>query len=252
MGFQKLEGVTDEELRNVYNDIPKSYDRTNSIISFGMDVRWRISLVKSALKFCKSPETVLDVASGKGETTYVLQKFLRTPFYVLTDYAENMLLNAIVNDDKVLASFDALPFRDNSFDLVITTFALHAADDYEAVIRELARVSKKVVAVLAMGKPINPLLRAYVSFYLRFVMPYLAVFGGGKPEDYRAIYLIYAKKGKLSDYYVETARKYLDVKVVEYKALQLFYAFVGLKRPNSEKSENAEQGKGGEAQSGQL
>ena len=248
MGAERLEKLTSEELRNVYNDIPKSYDRTNSIISFGMDVRWRTSLVKSAMKYCNSPLTVLDVASGKGETTYVLQKLYRRAFYVLTDYAENMLLNALVEDDRVLASFDHLPFRDDSFDMVVSTFALHAADDYEAVIREMTRVSKKVVAALAMGKPMNPLLRAYVSFYLRFVMPYLAPLGGGKPEQYRAIYLIYAKKDKLSDWYVKVAEKYLDLKVVEYKALQLFYAFVGLKRPDGVKPQDAQQWESRETQ----
>jgi demethylmenaquinone methyltransferase/2-methoxy-6-polyprenyl-1,4-benzoquinol methylase len=184
-----------------------------------MDVKWRAELVKSVLDLEKNPRSVLDVASGKGETTYVFQRLGLRAFYVLTDYSENMLLNALVEDDRVLASFDHLPFRDCSFDVVISTFALHAADDYESVIKEMARVARKVVGVIAMGKPKNRALQAYLSFYLRSLMPKIA----------RMIYEIYARKDKTNDYYISIAEKYLKLVKVEERALRLFYAFVGVK-----------------------
>ncbi len=228
--YDRFEGVTDEELRKVYDKIPKSYDRANRLISFGLDVKWRVELAKSVLKFENEPAAVLDLASGKGETTYVFQRLGVRAFYVLIDYSENMLKNALVEDDKVLASFDHLPFRDESFDVVVSTFALHAADDYEAVVKEMVRVSRNVVGVIAMGKPKEGLLRAYLSFYLKSVMPKLACLGGANPKDYEKIYEIYAKKNKTNDYYVTVASKYLDLKMVEEKALKLFYAYVGLKK----------------------
>jgi demethylmenaquinone methyltransferase/2-methoxy-6-polyprenyl-1,4-benzoquinol methylase len=227
--YEKLSGVTDEELRKVYESIPKNYDRANRFISFGMDVKWRAELVKSVLDLEKNPRSVLDVASGKGETTYVFQRLGLRAFYVLTDYSENMLLNALVEDDRVLASFDHLPFRDDSFDVVISTFALHAADDYESVIKEMARVARKVVGVIAMGKPKNRALQAYLSFYLRSLMPKIACLAGAKPSDYRMIYEIYARKDKTNDYYISIAEKYLKLVKVEERALRLFYAFVGIK-----------------------
>lgn len=101
---------------------------------------------------------------------------------ILTDYAENMLKMAIIDDDKVLASFDALPFRDNAFDVVMSSFALHASDNIEIVIKEITRVSRKIVGFIAMGKPDNPIKRIYLSLYLRFVMPYIAALAGLRLE----------------------------------------------------------------------
>ena len=223
--------ATDEELRQVYNDIPKSYDRANRFISFYQDVKWRADLVKTVLKYCKKPKVVLDVAAGKGELTYVFKKMYRGNFFaVISDYAENMLVNAIVEDDKVLASFDALPFRDNAFDVVMSSFALHAADDIEPVIKEMNRVSRKIIAFIAMGKPDNPLKRLYLSIYLRFIMPYITIFAGGKPRDYKYIYYIY-RRVHTNSFYKNLFYKLLDVLVYEEKAINLFYFVVAKKKP---------------------
>lgn len=222
--------VTDEELRKIYEDIPKSYDRANRFISFSQDVRWRADLVKTILKYAEDPNLILDVAGGKGELTYIFKKLYKGKArFVLLDYSENMLKMSLVNEDKVLASFDALPFRDNAFDIVMSSFALHAANDVEAVVKEMVRVSKGIVGVIAMGKPENKLKQFYLSLYLRFVMPYITIFAGGKPRDYKYIYYIY-KKLNTNSYYRRIFEKYLDVKVYEEKAINLFYFIVGTKK----------------------
>ena len=222
--------ATDEELRQVYNNIPKSYDRANRFISFNQDVKWRANLVKTILNYYKKPKVVLDVAAGKGELTYVFKKIYKGHFFsVISDYAENMLMNALVEDDKVLASFDSLPFRDNAFDIVMSSFALHAADNLEPVIKEMNRVSRNIIGFIAMGKPDNPLKRLYLSIYLRFIMPYIPLFAGGRPKDYKYIYYIY-RRLQTNSYYKNLFYKLLDVLVYEEKALNLFYFVVAKKK----------------------
>jgi len=224
--------ATDEELREVYNNIPKSYDRANRFISFNQDIKWRANLVKTILNYCKKPRITLDVAGGKGELTYVFKKIYRGRFFpVISDYAEKMLMNALIEDDKVLASFDALPFRDNAFDIVMSSFALHAADDLEPVIKEMNRVSRNIIGFIAMGKPDNPLKRLYLSIYLRFIMPYIPIFAGGRPKDYKYIYYIY-RRLHTNSYYKGLFHKLLDVLVYEEKALNLFYFVVAKKKTN--------------------
>jgi len=224
--------ATDEELRQVYNDIPKSYDRANRFISFNQDVKWRANLVKTILNYCKKPRITLDVAGGKGELTYVFKKIYRGRFFpIISDYAENMLMNALIEDDNVLASFDALPFRDNAFDIVMSSFALHAANDLEPVIKEMNRVSRNIIGFIAMGKPDNPLKRLYLSIYLRFIMPYIPIFAGGRPKDYKYIYYIY-RRLQTNSYYKGLFHKLLDVLVYEEKGLNLFYFVVAKKKTN--------------------
>jgi len=224
--------ATDEELREVYNNIPKSYDRANRFISFNQDVKWRANLVKTILNYCKKPRITLDVAGGKGELTYVFKKIYKGRFFpVISDYAEKMLMNALIEDDKVLASFDALPFRDNAFDIVMSSFALHAANDLEPVIKEMNRVSRNIIGFIAMEKPDNPLKRLYISIYLRFIMPYIPIFAGGRPKDYKYIYYIY-RRLHTNSYYKGLFHKLLDVLVYEEKGFNLFYFVVAKKKTN--------------------
>lgn len=220
--------VTNEELREIYNDIPKFYDRANALISFFQDVRWRAELIKIVKYYCPNPRIILDVASGKGELSYVALKLINSKV-VMVDYAENMLKASLVEGDKVLASFYNLPFRDDAFDAVVSSFALHSADDIGAVIKEMSRVARKVVGVIAMGKSDNWLLRNYVAFYLRFIQPYLAGIVGAKPSDYKYIYYIY-RKIPTNSQLKSIVSNIIDLKVFKVKALGSVYIFVGLKK----------------------
>ncbi|WP_338598556.1 class I SAM-dependent methyltransferase [Sulfolobus tengchongensis] len=219
--------ATNEELMQVYNDIPKAYDRANRFISFNQDVRWRADLVKTILKFCERPKLILDVAAGKGELSYVFKRLYKNSYeIILTDYAENMLKMAIVEDDKVLCSFDALPFREKVFDIVMSSFALHASDNIEEVIKEMSRVSKKIVGFIAMGKPDSWIKRTYLSIYLKYIMPYIAAIAGARARDFKYIYYIY-RRLNTNSFHKQIFSKYLDIKVYEEKALNLFYFVVG-------------------------
>ena len=222
--------ATDEELREIYNNIPKPYDKANTLMTFNQDMKWRADLVKTILKYCEKPKIVLDVGGGKGELTYVFRKIYKGNFFaVVSDYAEKMLMNAIVEDEKVLASFYALPFRDNAFDIVMSSYALHAADDLEVVIKEMNRVSKNIIGFIAMGKPDNPLKRFIFTIYLRFIIPYIVVLVGGRPKDYKYLYYIYKKHPPNSRY---KSLFYKLLNVLEYKeiGLNLIYFVVAKKK----------------------
>ncbi|QGR19807.1 class I SAM-dependent methyltransferase [Stygiolobus azoricus] len=220
--------ATNEELREIYNDIPEFYDRANALISFFQDVKWRAELIATVREYCPKPKIILDVGSGKGELSYVVSKLMNANI-VMLDYAENMLKNSMVNGDKVLGSFYNLPFRDGAFDAVVSSFALHAADNIEEVVKEMVRVSRKVVGVIAMGKSDNFILRNYVAFYLRFIQPYLAALVGAKPLDYKYIYYIY-KKIPTNSQLKEIVKRNMDLKIFKEKTLGAVYIFVGVKK----------------------
>ncbi len=217
----------DGNLRDIYNKIPKSYDRANALISFFQDIKWRTRLISNVMKISE-PETILDVACGKGELTYLI-KHLKKTYVVMTDYSENMLNMSIVDGIKVLASFNNLPFRDNSFDSVMSTFALHAADNIEDVIKEMVRVSNGTIGVIAMGKSDNHFYRFISGLYLKYVQPYIAMLTGEKSKNYRFIYYIY-KRLPTNSTIRDIANKYMDISLFEEKAFGSVYMFVGTKK----------------------
>jgi len=217
----------DKDLRDIYNKIPKSYDRANALISFFQDVKWRTKLVNEIFHISQ-PGKILDVASGKGELTYIIKQIKET-YVVMTDYSENMLNMSIVDSTRVLASFNNLPFRDNSFDSVMSTFALHAADNIEEVIKEMVRVSNGTVGVIAMGKSDNKFYSFITGFYLKYFQPYIAKLTGEKSKDYRFIYYIYKRLTPNSSIR-EIIKKYIDVVTFEEKAFGSVYMFIGTKK----------------------
>ncbi len=219
--------VSNEELQRIYNDLPKFYDRANALISFFKDVEWRATLVKYIFNYYPDTRRILDVASGKGELSYVINKMIKAET-IMVDYAENMLLNSFVKTDRVQGSFYKLPFRDESFDCVVSSFALHSADDIGEVVKEMARVSRSCVGVIAMGKSDNMVYRKYVSFYLGYVQPYLACLVGAKWRDYKYIFYIYQRIPTNSQL-KNIISKIIDLKIFEEKAFGTVYIFLGSK-----------------------
>jgi len=83
--------------------------------------------------------TALDVATGGG---HVARRFREEGFDVVTvDPSPGMQAD-------VLSTAEELPFADDSFDVVATRIAPHHFADVDAAMRELARVSRRLVLVV--------------------------------------------------------------------------------------------------------
>ena len=220
--------VTNKELRKIYENLPESYDKVNRIISFYQDIKWRAELIKTSLKYIKNPKRIIDIGAGKGELTFVLSQFLniKDKEVILLDFSINMLRNSIVKAERVLASFNYLPFRDKSFDIIMSSFALHAADDIERAIKELTRVSNGIISCVAFGKPDDKVLWNLSKIYLKYIIPCLARMLGANPENYKYIFYIYKKLNRNS-FYRKIFEKYLILKIYKEKAFKLIYIFIG-------------------------
>jgi SAM-dependent methyltransferase len=93
---------------------------------------------------------VLDAPCGTGRLRGVLER--RGMRYVGLDVSWPMLREARRGDESglVMAVVDRMPFRDDSFDLVVCCrllHHLHAPEEAEAVVRELVRVAHRMVIV---------------------------------------------------------------------------------------------------------
>jgi SAM-dependent methyltransferase len=115
----------------------------------------KISMLKKIVPFTERT-TLLDVGCGNGFFTYYFDKICKT---VGVDFSEKMVrLNPLKPGQKgLMDAAGGLAFRDSSFDVVFCHAVLHHVADIDAVVREMARVSKKYVIVLEPNRG-NPLM----------------------------------------------------------------------------------------------
>ncbi|AFA38692.1 methyltransferase domain-containing protein [Pyrobaculum sp.] len=156
------------EIREAYRKIVDVYERANKIVTLGNVDRWRreaLSLYYSVNG--RSVLKILDAGAGPGNMAHHLRG---TRYLVAFDASIEMLRLNNVADDRVVGMFEQMPFRDESFDLLISGYALHAAVDLEKAAAEFSRVANYQV-VVAIGKPDRRVARCLVLAYAKFVVP---------------------------------------------------------------------------------
>ncbi len=136
-------------LRTVYERVAGRYDFQHAFLTAGSDQRGRQILVQKAV----SPgDKILDCGAGTGSTTLLaLEKAGPSGRAVLFDMSDGMLAVAKKRLAKAGASNQvefrigdmlALPFGDNSFDVVLSTYSMCPLYDPAEGARELFRVTK--------------------------------------------------------------------------------------------------------------
>nr|XP_020022213.1 arginine-hydroxylase NDUFAF5, mitochondrial isoform X3 [Castor canadensis] len=87
----------------------------------------------------------LDIGSGRGYIAQHLNKETVGKFFQ-TDIAENALKNSLETDIpsvSVLADEEFLPFRENTFDLVVSSLSLHWVNDLPRALEQLAETERE-------------------------------------------------------------------------------------------------------------
>ncbi len=123
----------------MFDDVGKRYDRTNSVMTFGFDRRWRV--VTGRVLDARPGEKVLDLAAGTAVST---EEYARGGAWcVAADFSLGMLQGGKHRRVPMVAA-DALrlPFADSSFDAVTISFGIRNFVDTKAALTEIARVVK--------------------------------------------------------------------------------------------------------------
>ncbi|MBU3941521.1 MAG: class I SAM-dependent methyltransferase [Nanoarchaeota archaeon] len=120
---------------NYYNLISNSYNELHK-----EEQLKKIRIIKDNLKL-KKQDLLLDVGCGTG---IFAEEF--NCIKIGVDPAIN-LLNQGKNAFYIQASAENLPFKDNSFDTVISITAIHNFKDIRKCLEEIKRVSRKNIAL---------------------------------------------------------------------------------------------------------
>ena len=202
-GGTHTEREASARVRQMFSRIAPRYDFLNHLLSFSLDRVWRR---RTALKFRRTlrrtDARVLDICCGTGDLTFALERVRvrelrdatahRTPLFG-SDFAQPMLDRAhkkagAHSRSAIFTTADALnlPFANSSFDLVTTAFGFRNLVNYEAGLREFARVLKPggELAILEFSEPGVGMTAAMFRIYFKQVLPRIGAAISGSKEAY--------------------------------------------------------------------
>jgi len=170
--------VPEARVTGMFDSIAPVYDRINTLMTGGLDGRWRRAAVKAA--GLTRGGRALDVACGTGKLTAALARAVGPDGVVLgVDLSPVMLIEArrafgdLAGVEFVLGNALALPVADGSFDAATIAFGLRNLASFEDGFREMARavrVGGRVVC-LELSVPPSRLLGKFYSGIFRVSAP---------------------------------------------------------------------------------
>jgi demethylmenaquinone methyltransferase/2-methoxy-6-polyprenyl-1,4-benzoquinol methylase len=181
---------SERRVREMFDRISRRYDTMNRLMTGFRDESWRRAAADAALGAGSS--ALLDVATGTGDLAFALAKQGGQRVIGL-DFSKEMIEGACAKLERASSvSFlvgDALrlPFRDSSFDAVTVAFGLRNMANYEAAIREFARVIRPGgrFVCLELTPFRRPVLGPLFAWYFNRIVPFVGGLISGEREAYR-------------------------------------------------------------------
>ena len=175
-----------DTVREMFGGIARRYDLANHLLSCGCDFIWRRRAAEIVADW--NPSTIVDLATGTGDLALALAKALPDSEIIGADFSEEMLAVAKAKGVRRVVTADALalPFADRSFDCLTIAFGLRNIKDWNAALREMARVltTNGNLLVMEFSLPSMSILRRVYRFYLHRCLPILGSFLTRKKSAY--------------------------------------------------------------------
>jgi demethylmenaquinone methyltransferase/2-methoxy-6-polyprenyl-1,4-benzoquinol methylase len=187
-----------DEVISVLREIIPVYDKVNKVISLGKDESYRLIGIK---KNIHPGDLILDAGSGFGNMSITASKCTDNQVrIVMFDPILEMLKNPNTNLAQIFVEssgiFEYLPFRNETFDVVMCGYTLRDAIELEKAISEVYRILKKGgrFIIVDLGKPDVLIIRIGVDFYLKYILRILAFLVAGESGlRFKTLYGTYKK-----------------------------------------------------------
>jgi demethylmenaquinone methyltransferase/2-methoxy-6-polyprenyl-1,4-benzoquinol methylase len=180
-------------VREMFTSIAPRYDLLNHVLSCNIDRFWWWRTARRFDEILVRPGAqVLDLCCGTGDMTFALQRRAGSgdAKIVGADFSHAMLQRAAAKSNGTTLRWieaDALrlPFPDSHFDLVTSAFGFRNLADYDAGLREIARVLRAggECGILDFGEPRGLMGKLY-RVYFKKVLPKIGTLISGVRGPY--------------------------------------------------------------------
>ena len=202
-GYETIDSEEKEgRVGAVFDSVAGKYDLMNDVMSAGIHRAWKNWYVWQT--GVKPGEAVLDLAAGTGDITLRLAKRMRGKGAgadiegrlvssdinaAMLKIGEERLTNKgwLKNLEFVIANAEALPFEDNSFDLITMAFGLRNVTHQDKALAEMARVLKPGgrVLVLEFSRPKNAVINRFYDWYSFTFLPKMGALIAKDADSYQ-------------------------------------------------------------------
>lgn len=161
-----------QAIKSMFNNISRSYDLLNDILSLGIHRLWKKALVKEMT--ASSPARILDCATGTGDIAIMMKNASTNSTVVGTDFSVNMLEVAKEKTSDItweVQDVMNLPYEDNSFNCSSISYGIRNVENYNKALSELARVSTDKICILEFGQPQNPIFKFIYFAIMKYFIP---------------------------------------------------------------------------------
>ena len=195
-GFRNVDPADKSGLvRGVFDSVASKYDLMNDLMSFGVHRLWKRFAVE--LAGVKADQRILDLASGTGDLADRFADLVGPEGLVMmTDINAAMLQQGrdrmadrghAGNLAFAQVDAEALPYPEDSFDLVTIAFGLRNLTDKQRALNAMYRVLKPGgrALVLEFSKPVNKPLEKLYDLYSFQILPRMGELVAKDAESYR-------------------------------------------------------------------
>ena len=202
-GYETIDSEEKEgRVGAVFDSVAGKYDLMNDVMSAGIHRAWKNWYVWQT--GVKPGEAVLDLAAGTGDITLRLAKRMRGKEAgadiegrlvssdinaAMLKIGEERLRNKgwLKNLEFIIANAEALPFADNSFDLITMAFGLRNVTHQDKALAEMARVLKPGgrVLVLEFSRPKNAVINRFYDWYSFTFLPKMGALIAKDADSYQ-------------------------------------------------------------------
>ncbi|MGB5199004.1 MAG: bifunctional demethylmenaquinone methyltransferase/2-methoxy-6-polyprenyl-1,4-benzoquinol methylase UbiE [Sedimenticolaceae bacterium] len=182
-------------VRDVFDSVASRYDLMNDLMSFGVHRLWKRFTIE--LAGVRTGQRILDLASGTGDLADRMADLVGPEGCVLmTDINAAMLA---VGRDRMIdrghvgnlcyaqVDAEALPFPEDSFDLVTIAFGLRNVTHKGKALRAMYQVLKPGgrALILEFSKPVNRPLERLYDLYSFSILPRMGQLVAKDADSYR-------------------------------------------------------------------
>lgn len=192
--------LSDHGSGSMFDIIATRYDMINRVLAVGMDMGWRLEMVKrikSSVETIENP-LLLDVATGTADVALLLAKEIPSATVLGLDPSNNMLeigrgkIQERGQGSQVrLELADAMDFskmESSTYDAATMAFGIRNVPDREKALCQIHRVLKpnSRFCILEFSEPGEDagVMGAGARVFIRYVVPFLGGILSGAPREY--------------------------------------------------------------------